>query len=84
MLVETIVAHLAVEALDGGVLLHRLARFDKHVLHTMLIGPARQRLARKLRSVVGQPPFGMALLGHQPFQDAGHSLAASRAVHFNG
>ena len=55
MLVGAFVAHRSVEALDEGVL-DRLARFDECVLHTMLVGPARQRLACNLKSVVGQQP----------------------------
>ncbi len=49
-LVEAFVAQLAIEALDESVL-HRLARFDKHVLHTMLVGPTRQRLAREPKAL---------------------------------
>lgn len=83
MLVEALVAHRAVEALDEGIL-HRLAWLDEQVLHTMRVGPARQRLACELRSVVGQQPPWVAALGHQPIQNPGDSLAAYRAVHFDG
>ncbi len=57
--VEAFVAELAVEALDVGVL-GRLSRSDEVMLDPVLMGPAFEGQAGKLRSVVGEQAGGPA------------------------
>ena len=52
VLVQALVAELAVEALDVAVL-HRPARFDQDVADAMLVRPSHEGPAGELRAVVG-------------------------------
>ena len=52
VLVQALVAELAVEALDVGVL-RRLAGLDQAQLDAALVGPLVERPARELRPLVG-------------------------------
>jgi hypothetical protein len=55
VLVQTLVAQAAVEALDVGTLV-RLARLDEMQVDAVGVGPSVERPADELRAVVGENP----------------------------
>jgi hypothetical protein len=74
MLVQTLVAELAVEALHVGVL-HRLARPDEVQLHTAPIGPLIQCLTGELWPVVDHDHLRQAALLTEGLELAHHAPA---------
>src|SRR6266702_4153280 len=79
MLVETLVAKLAVEALHEAILL-RLAWRDVVPLDTVLLGPLEHGVRGQLRAVVGDDHRRLATLGHDRIQRPYHALARQRCV----
>lgn len=78
VLVQTLIAELAVEAFDVTVL-HGPARLDQQVLDPVLLRPGDERAAGELRTVVGTHRTGIAVDGLYSFTwydsvGAGHNI----------
>ena len=83
LLVQALVAQLAVEALEEAGLL-RLARRGVVPVDAGSVGPFQHRPAGHLGSVVADDGVGPATPGDQDVQLAGHAMAADRGVDDQG
>ena len=79
MLVQALVAELAVEALDVSVLC-RLAWFDQLVIDAVLLRPSDECAAGELQSVVGANRLRVAAKTRRPVEDAHHVVTADAVV----
>src|SRR5690348_8990200 len=77
--VEALVAQLAVEALDEGIL-HRLAWFDEPQTYPAPLRPLEHRTARAFRAVVENDFRGQAKVHRQLVKIAGNAAAGDRQV----
>lgn len=66
-LIEKLIAHAAVEALDVAVL-HRLARSDVMPLHADLAAPRQDGIAGELGAIVAHDHAQLAAMGDEPGQ----------------
>src|SRR5262249_55406961 len=82
VLVQALVAELAVEGFDEGVL-HWLPRPDEVKLDVALIRPGVEHLAGELRPVVGDDHRGQRAGGGDAVKDAGYAVAGQRRVHLD-
>src|SRR5208283_4736466 len=82
VLVQALVAELAVEALDIAVL-HRFSRLDEVLLHPFGEAPLVQRTPGELRAVVGADLPWSSALADQPLQHPHHARSRQRGVHLN-
>ena len=81
MLVEALVAKLAVEAFHEAILL-RLAWRDVVPFDAVLLGPFDDRVASELGAVVGHDHRRLAVLGDEAVERAHDALARQRGVDF--
>lgn len=79
MLVEQLVAHRTVEALDVAVLVG-LAGLDVLDRHAGRFGPLREGVAQKLGTIVGSQHLRQPAFLAQPFEDTDQSLRRDRGV----
>ncbi len=82
LLVEALVAELAVEALDEPIL-RRLARCDQDVAHAATRGPGHECLTGEFRSVVGSDGCGVAAESRGLVEQARHVGARNAVVDRN-
>ena len=82
VLVEALVAELAVEALHVAVLLG-LAGLDEGVLHPVSVAPLVQGHSRELGAVVRVDSLGLAVKLDQIVQYPGYAMPGYRAVHLD-
>src|SRR5262245_51925503 len=82
MVVKALVAELAVETLDIGVL-RRFARGDQLQVDAFAIGPAIHRAASELRSLIGTNGLRQSAKLCDAIQHARHVLAGDPEVHCN-
>ena len=80
MLVEALVAKLAVEAFDVAVL-HRTTRFDEQVFDAVLLRPCHEGTAGELRPIVSAHCFGVTAKARRLVQDARHVNPTHAVVH---
>lgn len=80
MLVEALVAELAVEAFDVAVL-HRLARIDQSMLDAVPLGPDNEGPAGELRTIVGAYDLRIATEARGLVQQANDEIPADAVVH---
>ena len=78
-LVEKLVAHAAVEALDVAVL-HRLARCDVVPLHADLSAPCQHRVAGEFGAIITDDHAGLAAPGDQLGQLANDPTPRDRGI----
>src|SRR4029453_16904332 len=82
VLVEALLAALAVEAFDECVL-HRLARLDEAQAHAAFPSPLVERLAGEFRAVVHDDLLRPAIAGSRAVEDAPYVLAGDRQRDFD-
>src|SRR5216683_7166288 len=83
LLVQSLLAQPAVEALDEGVL-DRFSRLDELQLNAALVGPLIEYAAGKFRPVVALNHCRQSAPATQPFQYSLHPLAGEREVDLDG
>ena len=76
--VEALVAELAVEAFDVGVL-RRFARLDQHQLHAVGLRPLVERPAGELGALIGSDCRRVAAETTDRFEQVRHALAVDPA-----
>src|SRR5262245_14778751 len=82
VLVQTLVAELAVEALDERIL-YGLAWPNEMKLHPYPVGPRVERLARELGAVVYDDAVGLTSFIHDSIQNPHDPLSRQRAIHLD-
>jgi hypothetical protein len=80
LLVQALIAELAIEALDIAVL-HGSARLDQDVAHTVRMCPGQKLATGELGAVVGANGQRVAPKHRHPVQNACHILARDALVH---
>ena len=78
MFIEALIANLAVEAFDIGVLIG-FSGLDKLVSDLSFVSPGIQSTAGKLRAVVGKQAFGLATKFNELIQHTGYIGPADRS-----